>query len=249
MGNKKASEMHQLALKTLPETKTTVNLVEASETVLHLLLQVKLDEQITNVDQLHQEFVAKVKNIFVQLHSSGVSEKVIVLVGCFLCASIDEIVMRKSGRISQYWMQNTLSRIFYQETHMGEYLYEVVKKLIKSPEGNQRLIELVYLLVSIGYQGKLHSDPEKHGATREKLFNCLQNQSSSKFNDLYYVVQKNKPIKKPRNLLLKFTLIAAMVILGATLILNLSAYIQIKPTLIQLQKKVDWSNKQKGSDI
>jgi len=73
-----------------------------------------------------------------------------------LVTALDELIMRHISSHSLSWSKQSLLGQLHNETWGGERFYLILKYALKNPNQYRELIELLYILLSFGYQGKFH---------------------------------------------------------------------------------------------
>ena len=71
-----------------------------------------------------------------------------------LCTILDEAVLNTPWGAESAWNQRTLLGIFHKETAGGEKFFAILDRLRNSPAENIDALELIYICLSLGYEGK-----------------------------------------------------------------------------------------------
>ncbi len=71
-----------------------------------------------------------------------------------LCTALDEAITTKPWSSRLDWMKNSLLIIFHNETSGGEKLFLLLDKLSRNPAKHINILELIYICMSLGYEGK-----------------------------------------------------------------------------------------------
>jgi type VI secretion system protein ImpK len=94
-----------------------------------------------------------------------------------LCTTLDEVVLNTPwGRASQ-WSENSLLITFHNETWGGEKFFELLDVLIPDPRKNLHLLELMYLCLAFGFQGRyrmLENGRGRLDEQRERAYNAIR---------------------------------------------------------------------------
>jgi len=94
-----------------------------------------------------------------------------------LCTFIDEIVMSTPWGVSSGWSERSLLSEFYGETFGGEKVFTVIDRALRTPSQHQQLLELAYIILSLGYEGKYRV--RNGGRLKEvqaNIFNALRHE-------------------------------------------------------------------------
>jgi len=79
-----------------------------------------------------------------------------------LCSTIDESVLSTSWGISCGWAHRSLLRLFHNEANGGDRFFALLEHAISRQQECRDLLELFYLCLSVGFEGRLHLDPRGH---------------------------------------------------------------------------------------
>jgi type VI secretion system protein ImpK len=93
-----------------------------------------------------------------------------------LCASIDDVVLHTPWGAASPWVQASLVSTFHQEVVSGEGFFHQLASLKRDPARNLMLLELIYLCLSLGYQGQYRLSrrgPAELELLREDLYQTL----------------------------------------------------------------------------
>lgn len=129
-----------------------------------------------NITTLREKLVHEVNSFERDAVSVGANREQVICARYALCTAIDEVVMNTPWGTSSDWSYNSLLSIFHNETFGGRHFYEVLDKLLQSPRDNIQVIELYYILLSLGYSGKYRMEADGNAqinALRERLFQTL----------------------------------------------------------------------------
>lgn len=93
-----------------------------------------------------------------------------------LCAALDDVVQATPWGASSGWASRSLVSTFHQETRSGERVFDLLAAMEREPGRFQGALELTYLALSLGLQGKYRLMPlgaTELARTRESLFQLL----------------------------------------------------------------------------
>ena len=71
-----------------------------------------------------------------------------------LCTMLDEAVLNTPWGAESAWTQRSLLATFHKETAGGEKFFAILDRLRNSPAENIDALELIYICLSLGYEGK-----------------------------------------------------------------------------------------------
>jgi len=93
-----------------------------------------------------------------------------------LCSTIDESVLSTGWGISSGWAHRSLLRLFHNEANGGDRFFALLEHAISRQQECRDLLELFYLCLSMGFEGRLHLDPRGHDkieTLRTQLYRIL----------------------------------------------------------------------------
>jgi type VI secretion system protein ImpK len=76
-----------------------------------------------------------------------------------LCASIDDVVLNTPWGSTGVWDANSLVSIFHKEVRSGERFFHLLAQMRQNPGLYLPVIELMYLCMSLGFQGQYRLQP------------------------------------------------------------------------------------------
>lgn len=142
-------------------------------------------------------------NSFTQLSSEkGIENSEIMLARYLLCTFCDELIGTTYWGKDNNWANTSLLGHFYNETYGGEKFFHILNQLLRAPAKYIDLLELTYICLSLGFEGKYRIQNKgkmEIDAIRENLFRQIkmlqiretkpfygEQQSSSQKNQLIY---------------------------------------------------------------
>ncbi|MET0270357.1 MAG: type IVB secretion system protein IcmH/DotU [Sphingomonas sp.] len=95
-----------------------------------------------------------------------------------LCALIDEVVLSTPWGAKSGWGAQTLVATFHNEVVSGDRMFEVADALEARPGRSPNLLELIYVCLSFGFEGRMRL--ERGGASRlvqlrDRLYAAIRN--------------------------------------------------------------------------
>jgi len=129
-------------------------LVNAAATLLAVFSKTRESLSHPNVGSLHQQLDREVKAFDTKARNAGVKEDTVMVARYLLCTILDEAVLNTPWGAESAWNQRTLLGIFHKETAGGEKFFAILDRLRNSPAENIEVLELIYICLSLGYEGK-----------------------------------------------------------------------------------------------
>ena len=95
-----------------------------------------------------------------------------------LCALIDEVILSAPWGAKSGWGRQTLVATFHNEVVSGDRMFEIAEALETRPNRSPNLLELIYLCLSFGFEGRLRLERQGQSrlfAMRERIFAAIMN--------------------------------------------------------------------------
>lgn len=157
-----------------------LNPIEKSASVLlNLLSQIRNTSSHPNPNGLHKQLATEIQNFEKSAKKAGIDEKTIFIARYVLCTTIDEFVMSTPWGAGSIWGNQSLLSLFHKETRGGERFFKLLTKLSEDPSKNINLLELLYLCMALGFQGRYRVLPNglnELEEIRENLYYTIRNQ-------------------------------------------------------------------------
>ncbi|WP_019409408.1 type IVB secretion system protein IcmH/DotU [Pseudomonas psychrophila] len=135
--------------------RVSVNpLVAAASEVLSHVVRIKHSTSADTLIGLHADLKAALQAFEVNALRNGVDSQQMMKARYVLCTVVDEAVVTTRWGKESEWSQNSLLSGFHNETFGGEKVFQVLDQLCKDPVHNLSLLELLYLCLALGFEGK-----------------------------------------------------------------------------------------------
>lgn len=129
-------------------------LVNAAAFLLMEIIKIKRGH-IDGIEELRNRLEAEVRSFTNQTQVLGLRESEWNAARYLLCTALDEsVTSSKIPGATAEWSSNSLLSTFHKETHGGEVFFQVLDRTMQQPAANLYLLELIYLLLSLGFEGK-----------------------------------------------------------------------------------------------
>ena len=148
-----------------------------------------------------------------QLLQLDVSEETRFYARYVLCTVIDELVS-KTPWGSGIWSKQSLLSQFHGETGGGERFFQLLEYLQQAPARNLHLLELMYVCMGLGFEGKHRLDPRGFAqleALRDNLFHLIRLQKGEPERDLSPHWQRVTKRRNPLSRYLPLWVVVAVV--------------------------------------
>ncbi|WP_025536145.1 type IVB secretion system protein IcmH/DotU [Vibrio parahaemolyticus] len=124
----------------------------------------------------------------------------ILVIRYCLCAAIDESVCRQEWGANSHWSQNSLLSEFHNETSGGDKFFVILERLKADPRKYRHVIEFLYLLLQLGFQGKYGREErgnEKLAEIGNTIYRLVRDERLAEQEKVSLVNLKAKYLKKP----------------------------------------------------
>ncbi len=151
--------------------------ISAATTLLAVANKLRNTAQHSDVAGLHRNLVEEIKLFDSKLKSQNTRPEIALAARYQLCAALDESVMNTPWGAQAGWAQRSLLSLFHKETSGGEKFFAILTKMMEAPSTNLDIIELDYLLLSLGFEGKFRIDPrgrDQLESLRDNLYNTIE---------------------------------------------------------------------------
>ena len=129
-------------------------IVSAATPLLTLGINVRSMSNHPDPKALYQQIADNLKTIDLQLKNQGLAKESIITARYIICAYLDEMVMSTPWGGESLWATRNLLMTFHKNNQGGAQFFEIIKLLNQSPAMNIDLIELCYLVLELGFQGR-----------------------------------------------------------------------------------------------
>jgi len=123
--------------------------------------------------------VRQVRQFETCARAKGMTDAVVLPARYVLCALLDESVLDTPWGSESVWGARGLLISFHNETWGGEKFFQALDRLLAYPSGNLNLLELLYLCLALGFEGRYRVRDDGRSEleqVREKLYLAIRNQ-------------------------------------------------------------------------
>lgn len=178
--SRKQEPSHRADEKIELSNRPGLNTLEKSASVLlNLLSQIRNTSTHPNPTGLHKQLATEIQQFEATAQREGISPETIFIARYALCTTIDEFVMSTPWGSGSIWNSQSLLSMFHKETRGGERFFQMLKKLNQDPARNIDLLELLYVCLALGFQGRYRVSSDginELAELRESLYYTIRNQ-------------------------------------------------------------------------
>ncbi|KGK12054.1 flagellar motor protein [Vibrio navarrensis] len=153
-------------------------LLAEANVIFSLLGQIRSTAAHSDVKQLREAFVQKMRDYENRLRLQNANAKQIDIARYCLCCAIDEAVLNTTWGSQSVWGHNSLLSTFYSNTQGGEQFFVHLDECLKDAKQSLDLLEVMYLCMSLGFKGHFRlkeNGNEQHRALKIQVMDVLKN--------------------------------------------------------------------------
>lgn len=157
-----------MAIEEISSLSSGMNLLEnAAFEILALLSAIRNYETKLSAEALKLKLIELIKVFEKKAYEANVDSKEIEIARYLLCATADEFVLNTPLGANNNWSRHSLLSYFHAETWGGENFFVILGNLEKSPRSNIDLLEIVYICLALGFEGKFAIEPDRASKLQE----------------------------------------------------------------------------------
>ncbi len=152
-------------------------IVGAAAQLLNLARRLRGSLSNRDVTALRARAVEEIKSFERVIMASGVPPEQARAAHYALCATLDDIVLNTPWGAYSSWASNSLVSTFHVDVTGGERFFDLLTHLHKDPGTNRDVLALMYLCLSIGFEGRLRVIDQgalELSRIRESLYRTLR---------------------------------------------------------------------------
>lgn len=151
-------------------------LVRAANALLDLVVPLRTTAQPPDLPQLRERLVLAIKTFESEARAAQIDTETIAAARYVLCTLLDESIASTAWG-SGVWGTSSLLVAFHNEASGGEKVFVILQRLSQNPAVNLDLLELFYLCLSLGLEGRyrvLDQGPAQLATLRERLLQLIR---------------------------------------------------------------------------
>lgn len=162
-------------------------LVAAANPLLDVIPQLRATLDHPDSSGLRDYLIQNIKAFEVRAKAAGVTPENIIAARYVLCTVLDETASSTPWGGSGMWAKHSLLVLFHKESWGGEKFFQLLSKLAENPSVNRDLLELMYICLSFGFEGRYRVIDNGRAlleALRERLSQILRKTAGEYERDL-----------------------------------------------------------------
>jgi len=129
-------------------------LVAAACDLLSEVVQLKHGNPHENLDALKQHLNTRLDQFETQAVHNGAEHSQVKAANYILCTVLDEAIVTAGWQKAGEWSRMSLLTTLHNEAFGGERFFKLLDQLSKNPVKHLRMLELMYLCLALGFEGK-----------------------------------------------------------------------------------------------
>jgi type VI secretion system protein ImpK len=163
----------------LPSATTDNPLVACATNLLTVAGQLRGTASHPDPEGLRERLTGQMREFEQCARAKGLTDTMVLPARYVLCALVDESVLDTPWGSQSVWAKRGLLITFHNETWGGEKFYDALDRLQAFPSGNLHLLELMYLCLALGFEGRYRvrdGGRDQLERVREQLFQTIRTQ-------------------------------------------------------------------------
>jgi type VI secretion system protein ImpK len=128
--------------------------VRCASSLLIVAGQLRNSVSHTDPEGLRNQLVHQVREFEGCARSRGIPDASVLPARYLVCSLLDEAVLGTPWGSESVWAKQGLLITFHKEAWGGEKFFQALERLIAYPSGNLQLLELMYLCLAFGFEGR-----------------------------------------------------------------------------------------------
>lgn len=162
-------------------------LVSAASKLLGVIIKLRTTMRHDNVPDLHKRLTQEIQKFEREAKQLSLSPETVLTARYLLCTVVDEVVLSTPWGTASGWSQHSLLSLFHKETFGGEKCFLILQRMQEAPASHLELLELFYLCLSLGFQGKYRLAQRGHEQIeqiRDNLYRTIEGHRPAMERDL-----------------------------------------------------------------
>ena len=135
-------------------------LIGAAGSLLALVAQLRSTASHPHPSTLREQLLAWIADFEAQSAAGGVPRPKVTAARYLLCSFVDEVIAQTPWGSTGTWAARNLLQEFHEERSGGEKSFQLLERLGQDPETNADLLELFYVCLRLGFEGRYRGTPD-----------------------------------------------------------------------------------------
>jgi type VI secretion system protein ImpK len=213
-------------------------LVDAAAELLELAVYLRGQTKPIEINTLRDKVLALIRTFERRALTAGEPQKVVTVARYAISATIDDVILSSPWGYDAGWQRKTLVSELHGEVYGGDKFFELLDTAQRDPGRFKTLIELMYVCLSLGFQGRYRREKQLLGeleAKRAGVYRVIDDQRGGITDSLSVRWMGEETTRRKLSSLLPTWLIgaiaagvAALMFFGATLLVNDTSSIAVQ---------------------
>lgn len=162
-------------------------LVAAANPLFAVAVQLRTSHAVGDLAALRDSLVRSIRDFEQNARNRSVRPEVVTAARYCLCTFLDEVIATTPWGAGGTWANNSLLVTFHNEGWGGEKFFALLQRVSEDPRGNIELLELMYLCLAFGFQGKYRVAEGGRSfleELRERVYGTIRAQRGEPDNEL-----------------------------------------------------------------
>jgi len=171
----------------IPVRNSLNPLVAAASKLLGVIIKLRTTMNHGNVPDLHKRLTKEIQGFEREAKQLALTPETVLTARYLLCTVVDEVVLTTPWGTASGWSQHSLLSLFHKETFGGEKCFVILQRMLETPGTHLELLELFYLCLSLGFQGKyrlVQRGHEQLEQIRDNLYQTIESHRPAMERDL-----------------------------------------------------------------
>ncbi len=134
-------------------------LIVAAQPLLQLMARLRNTVAQPDPGELRERALAAIRRFQKEAQDGGVPMEQLRPAHYVLCASLDDVVLNTPWGAQGGWAARSLVSTFHEQVQAGEHFFVLLGKMRDAPGTALPVLELMYLCLSLGFQGRYRLSP------------------------------------------------------------------------------------------
>jgi type VI secretion system protein ImpK len=151
--------------------------VDSAAALLALATRLRRARQPQNIAALRERVIAELKVFEQKIRGQSLQTNLIRAAHYAVCATIDDIVLNSPWGSQSLWTQQSLLSTFHTDVAGGDRFFDVLASLQSDPAKNIAVLELLFVCLSLGFEGRYRVHPRgasELARVQDNLYHVIQ---------------------------------------------------------------------------
>lgn len=135
-------------------------LADAASPILSLVSRLAVTVSQNDVEGLRRRVRGEFGEFEKRSSAAGIKPEILRACHYALCATVDDVASNMPWGSQNIWADQSMARVFHNDTSGGERFFHLLGHFERDPETHGDVLELFYLCLSLGFQGRFRLLPE-----------------------------------------------------------------------------------------